>query len=661
MLKQFTKLFTLSAFVTIISSISLLPASATTLNLGGFEGSGTAIVTHGFSVRTEDNNCLLVSGSASTASAAQQALIGGTPYNGNGGCNVALVDPYGDTSSIINIGSPLGDDGRLNFGKGDIVDAGQTISLGFSGSNSYGIGLNLSAVAMYNPVLDINNASFKQLTESAKDELESDVKLGNAYITAPLSSNVDMYFGNYIQSQGVTALLPIGVNNVNSVNLPLLRSPGARLKDALLPQAMIGFSVYSDSGVTVDTYYQLEQKEVELDASGSFFGSDLVGVGNGTGLISSAFYNEDASAPFGGIYYDVAQCIATGALGLCENATEGHLFAANEDAYSVQFSLFDSLFTNDAALMTTLASTLTSGLTTNYDAALQGVATVGGFAATVNMLDIGAVSDGMTLTNAQVNTAFQRLVSQEAAPRTDRAGLLYVRRAPDAEATDDGQYGVNFSGYIDDLGAGVEWGVYYNNLHANQPRIRFLGITDGYSTDLWATLQALQTAAGAAVGQTFDLTDGTVTLNDQLIAGTAFGGSICALAAPGVTGAFANATHIFDPSRCFAALSAGQRTQFIGAATGAIGTLSFANASRYQLYYPEDIQTMGLSLSTNLGGTSANFEVAYRPDFPLQIDVADLTNNMIDSTGGTYLQSVASFVAAGSPAAAALLVASSAS
>ena len=56
MLKQFTKLFTLSAFVAIISSISLLPANAQSINLGGFEGNGTAIVTHGFSVRTEDKS-----------------------------------------------------------------------------------------------------------------------------------------------------------------------------------------------------------------------------------------------------------------------------------------------------------------------------------------------------------------------------------------------------------------------------------------------------------------------------------------------------------------------------------------------------------------------------------------------------------------------------
>tara|TARA_A100001011_G_C14318015_1_gene848908 strand:+ start:1758 stop:4412 length:2655 start_codon:yes stop_codon:yes gene_type:complete len=650
MLKQITKLFTLSAFVAIISSISLLPANAQSLNLGGFEGNGTAIVTHGFSVRTEDNNCQLVSGSATAATAAQQALIGGGVHTGNGGCNGLIMDPYGNNSSkTISIGSVNGDDGRLNFGKGAIVDAGQTISLSFSGTNAYGIGLNLSGVAMYNPVLAINDADFKRLTNAGESELESSVKLGNAYITAPLSANVDMYLGNYIQSQGVTALLPIGVNNVNSVNLPLLRSPGARLKDALLPQAMIGLSAYSDSGVTVDAYYQLEQKPVELDAAGSFFGSELVGVGSTTGLISSAFYNEDASRPHGSIYYDVAQCIESGIGGLCNNATAGHLWAADEDSNTVQNTLLNVLFpTTGTTGMATLALALTSNVTSNYDAALTGVAETAGVTAALTAAGYGASSAGMTLTNAQVDTAFQRLVSQEPAMGT-RAGLLNVFRAPDAEAKDDGQYGVNFSGYLDDVGSGVEWGVYFNNTHANQPRIRMLGITNGYSTDFYLMLQALQTAAGAAVGQTFDISDGAVTANEQLIYGAGFGQAICALLAPGVTGPWANATHYFDPSLCYAAAPGATRTAFLGNATGAIGTLSFANAGRYQLYYPEDIQTFGLSLSTNLGGTAANFEVAYRPDFPLQLDIADLTNNLIDSTGGTILQNILSWAAAGSP------------
>ena len=209
------------------------------------------------------------------------------------------------------------------------------IALSFTGSNPDGVRLNLSGVAFANPVLDVNSVAFKSMTSDAKDHLENDFKLGNAFISAPVSSNLDITLGNYVQSQGVTALFPIGVNVVNPVSLPILRSPGAQLKDALLPQAMLGATAYLDGGVTMEAYVQLEQKPLELDASGTFFGSDLVGVGNSTGIISSAIFNEDTSLPIGQVYFDVASCVA-GLSGLaianaaCDPATSGHLWDDDE-------------------------------------------------------------------------------------------------------------------------------------------------------------------------------------------------------------------------------------------------------------------------------------------------------------------------------------------
>ena len=71
---------------------------------------------------------------------------------------------------------------------------------------------------------------------------------------------------------------------------------------------MIGVTAYLDGGITLDAYYQLEQKELELDAAGSFFGSELVGVGANTGILSSPNYNEIAARPYAGNYHDIAEC-----------------------------------------------------------------------------------------------------------------------------------------------------------------------------------------------------------------------------------------------------------------------------------------------------------------------------------------------------------------
>jgi hypothetical protein len=85
----------------------------------------------------------------------------------------------------------------------------------------------------------------------------------------------------------------------------------------------------------------------------------------------------------------------------------------------------------------------------------------------------------------------------------------------------------------------------------------------------------------------------------------------------------------------------------VAGAAGALATLSYTNAARYQAYYPEDIQTIGASLATNVGSTTVNVEIAYRPDYPFQIDVADLVNNQLDSSGGSLVQSATIVAGAG--------------
>ncbi len=661
----------------VFAALSITPSNAQEMNLGGFVGNVSTVVTHGIAIRAEDNNCMLVSGAANDQTAAMRALVGGTPYKGNGGCNYKRDDGVSHTTTgrEISIGSVASDDGRLNFQKGDVIDAGQTVALSFFGDNASGIRLSLSGVAMVNPLLDFNDVAFKALSSSAKDHLESDFKLGNAYVSAPLSSNVDLTVGNYVQSQGISALFPIGVNVVNSVSLPILRSPGAQLKDALLPQAMVGASIYLDGGATLDAYYQLEQKEVELDAAGTFFGSDLVGVGNRTGIISAANVNEDATTPIDANYFDVSECIkgvANASLGdltandgLCDSSNANHLWGDNEDGWSIFHDVINTYFgsgyaTNGLAVQASVAGSI--------PAVFQGLANTAGVKAQYDTMAGHASSANTTQTTATVLTAFTRLYSQYPG-QGDMPGLLYIRRAPDSIAKDSGQFGLNLTGYADNIGQGVEWGLYYNNSHSNSPRIRTLAITNGYATDAFLMLNNLVTPTGSGgLGQMDHAGDTDVTATERAIATIATGPSVCALAVA-TTGAWMGGsgtvagnvsapTHYHDPSRCYKfqayatttgaeALAGATISAIQGATLGAIGTLSFANAGRYQLYYPEDIETFGASLSTNINGWAVSGEVTFRPDFPMQIAPSDLTLNLIDSTYGTAVQSSVAAAAVG--------------
>jgi len=265
-----------------------------------------------------------------------------------------------------------------------------------------------------------------------------------------------------------------------------------------------------------------------------------------------------------------------------------------------------------------------------------------------------------------------------------------IRRAPDALAEDSGQYGINLSGYLDDVGQGVEWGFYFNNSHSNSPRVRMLAIQDGYASTVYTMYSILNAAV--------NYEDATVSAFEQVQGAIAYGELLCGVvykAASGTAatyGQFASTAglagntlgYVHDPETCYATLNgvgtvggsaawaaqqAGLTTttyssessarakttaaihaQATGATNGALATLQFGNAARYQVYYPEDIKTYGLSISTGLGSWATAAELTYRPDFPLQISVPQLTLNVYDSTGGTVIQSLTSLATAGADA-----------
>ena len=691
-LRTFVKcLFALSLF-----QMSSITVKADQVSFGGFTGTLTTNVSSGFSMRTEANNCKLISGDSLAADGTLEdrssftSHVGYNADNGNGGCNVYEVDPYGNTStkSIQRVNSNQ-DDGKLNFGRGDIFDAGNSLAIGYTGTNANGVKLNLSGLAYYNAALDLNAPAFKAFSSKMEDEFENQYKLGNAFVEAPLSDNVSVTIGNYVQSQGVTALLPIGVNVVNPVSLPILRSPGTQLKDALLPQAMIGVTAFLDGGITAEAYYQLQQKEVEIDVAHAFNGSDFLGRHSTTQLKNSPYYRENPLIPFGGNRHDAATCFADGITGNC---TDEQLYAGLDAATGlgtptinselILYNLYAAYAAGGSDLLRQGYNAANSTTYADLDAYITGALGTAAAAAGGLTTSVGAQQTGVTLTDAQINASLLRLNTQYDGINNTQ-GLVAVRRAPDAHADNSGQYGINLSGYLDDIGTGLEWGVYFNNSHSNSPRVRMLAIQDGYASTLY-TLFATEDANK-------DYTNATVTAFEQVQASIAYGDLICALvdkAATGVAsayGAFASEAtdtgttlaYLHDPEACydrFNTLGAGAwaadqagaspeydadpvvgipvaqaavHAQATGATNGALATLGFTNAARYQLYYPEDIKTYGVSLGTGLGSWATNMEVAFRPDFPLQVSIPQQLLNIIDSSGGTVIQSLTSFASAG--------------
>jgi hypothetical protein len=68
------------------------------------------------------------------------------------------------------------------------------------------------------------------------------------------------------------------------------------------------------------------------------------------------------------------------------------------------------------------------------------------------------------------------------------------------------------------------------------------------------------------------------------------------------------------------------------ALAGAVLPLNYA---QYQFIYPEDIEVFGASFNTNLGPTTVQGEIAYRPNMPLATSSGDQVNQIGDASGVT--------------------------
>ena len=76
--------------------------------------------------------------------------------------------------------------------------------------------------------MNLTDESFRALTNSASDELESDVKLLDAYLTTSFDAGeglgfVDITAGRYVTSWGEATFIPVGLNGLVTNALDLTK------------------------------------------------------------------------------------------------------------------------------------------------------------------------------------------------------------------------------------------------------------------------------------------------------------------------------------------------------------------------------------------------------------------------------------------------------
>ncbi|MEZ5513101.1 MAG: DUF1302 domain-containing protein [Steroidobacteraceae bacterium] len=186
-----------------------------------------------------------------------------------------------------------------------------------------------------------------------------------------------------------------------------------------------------------------------------------------------------------------------------------------------------------------------------------------------------------------------------------------VKRLPDRNPSDSGQYGFNVKLYAPNFNNGTEFGLFFLNYHSRLPLISGRTGTQAGLGNAWGALNSVGAAA------------------QGLAAGLPIASAIETAAQLGVARAASQGGNLsLATARSYAAV--GANTQLGGGdvtsqATN-IATHEYAITAGYFVEYPEDIQLIGLSFNTQLqaSGIALQGEISYRKDAPLQYDDVEL-------------------------------------
>jgi hypothetical protein len=161
------------------------------------------------------------------------------------------------------------DDGNLNYNKGGVVYSAIKATHDFDlAYRDYGVFLR--GTYFFDPVND--DKSF--LGPEARDRMVSDADLLDAYVRGTFDvggRNLNGRLGSQVVSWGESTFILNGINVINSVDVTKLRTPGAELKEGLIPSTMVWASQEVNKSVTVEGFVLTNWDKTKLDPRGSFF------------------------------------------------------------------------------------------------------------------------------------------------------------------------------------------------------------------------------------------------------------------------------------------------------------------------------------------------------------------------------------------------------
>lgn len=175
--------------------------------------------------------------------------------------------------------SQTGDDGRLNFKKGEtfskIFKGIHDLELKYGdtgvfvrGKYWYDFELKDEHRLMY----DISDSNRKEAAQSSGSQI-LDAFIYHNYNIADLPGSVRL--GKQVVSWGESTFIQNSINTINPVDVAAFRRPGAEIKEGLIPVNMFYVSQSFTDNLSAEAFYQLEWDQTVVDNCGTFFASDV--------------------------------------------------------------------------------------------------------------------------------------------------------------------------------------------------------------------------------------------------------------------------------------------------------------------------------------------------------------------------------------------------
>ncbi|NEZ04400.1 DUF1302 domain-containing protein [Wenzhouxiangella sp. XN201] len=164
------------------------------------------------------------------------------------------------------------DDGNLNFDQWDPIfnQARITSELAINFDN-------FGAFVRGNYFYDVTLSDMDELPDGAKDQAAERARLLDAYIYGDFDVGermLSLRLGRQVVSWGESTFLAGGINTINPVDVTALRTAGAELRDAFLPQNMLWANIDLTPKLSVEAVVLGEWGEVEAEPSGTFFATN---------------------------------------------------------------------------------------------------------------------------------------------------------------------------------------------------------------------------------------------------------------------------------------------------------------------------------------------------------------------------------------------------